>query len=378
MKIAVACDSYKGCMSSSKVNQIIEQAIHDVDDTYEVVTFVMGDGGEGTTAAFVDACDGEMVTIKVKDAYFRPIEATYGLIDDGKTAVIEVASCIGLNMYDREKRKPMHATSFGVGELLLDASKRNVKKIILGLGGSSTNDGGMGMLQALGAKFYDEEKNYLKSNAGQLKKIHRIDIKKFKFLKDIEIIAACDVKNTLLGENGATYVFGKQKGLYPNQIKKLDIAMKDYADKFKDLGYDIASHEGSGAAGGIGGALALLDAHFMSGLELLRSYNHMDNAIATCDLIITGEGQSDAQTLYGKVPVGVLDIANKFNKPCICISGALGVEYNKLYDLGFIGIYSVADRAMSFEQALKLAPDKLYACAYTVMKTVHYFVEDYR
>ena len=378
MKIAVACDSYKGCMNSYKVNHIIKQAIKDVNPTYEVVTFTMGDGGEGTTAAFVEACKGKWVYLKVKDSYFREVKVAYGLIDNGETAVIEVASCIGLNMYSREKRKPMYATSFGVGELLLDASKRKVKKIILGLGGSATNDGGMGMLQALGAKFYDKKDKYLKSNAGQLKEIQRIDLSKFRFLNNIEIVVACDVKNTLLGETGATQVFGKQKGLYPNQIKKLELAMKQYAEKFKELGYDIASHEGSGAAGGIGGALALLDATFINGLELLCSYNRMDEVIKDCDLVITGEGQSDAQTLYGKVPIGILEITNKVQKPCICISGALGVEYNKLYDLGFIGIYSVADRAMSFEQALTLAPDKLYACTYSVMKTIRYFVEDYK
>jgi len=378
MKIVVACDSYKGCMSSIEVNRVIEQAIKDVDDHYEVKSFALGDGGEGTTEAFVEACGGEYVHLKVRDAYFREIDVSYGLIEQGATAVIEVASCIALNMVERERRKPMYATSFGVGEMLLDASKRKVKKIIIGLGGSSTNDGGMGLLQALGAKFYDENNHYLKSNAMQLQNIKRIDLQRFHFLNNIEIVVACDVKNTLLGENGATYVFGKQKGLYPNQIRKLDKAMKQYANIFLKLGYDIASHEGSGAAGGIGGALTLLNATFMSGLDLLRTYNHMDDVIKDVDLVITGEGQSDKQTLYGKVPVGIANIASTFHKPCICISGALGVEYNKLYDFGFIGIYSVADRAMTFEQALQNAPDKLYACTYTIMKTIHYFVEDYK
>ncbi|MDF9824009.1 glycerate kinase [Breznakia sp. PF5-3] len=376
MNVFVACDSYKGCMSSKTVNQIVKKAILAVNDKNEVTTFSMGDGGEGTVDAFVDACKGTMVKKKVHDAYFKSLEAKYGLIDDGKTAVIEVASCIGLNMYEREKRHPLYATSYGVGELLMDAYRRKVNKIIIALGGSSTNDGGMGMLQALGARFYDQNNMKLKSNAINLKKIERIDLSKFQFMNDIEIIAACDVKNKLLGEQGATYTFGKQKGLYANQIKKIDKAMENYATKFLSLGYDIAKEEGSGAAGGIGAALSLLGAKHIGGLDLLRSYSDFDKMIKNSNLVITGEGQSDFQTLYGKVPVGVVEIANQYNKPCICISGALGVEYNKLYDKGFIGIYSVADRAMSFAQALELAPEKLYACAYTIFKTINYYVEE--
>lgn len=376
MKIFIACDSYKGCLSSFEVNEIIGNAAKAVNATTDVVNFCIGDGGEGTSEAFVRGCGGQMVTQLVRDAYYRPIEASYGVIEEGKTAVIEVAACIGLNKYEREQRHPLYATSYGVGELLLDASKRNVKKIILGLGGSSTNDGGMGMLQALGVKFYDSNGKHVRSGAGSLKDIHRIDITKLNRLRGIEIVVACDVKNKLLGVDGATYVFGKQKGLYPNQIKKVDKAMEHYVQLFQALGYDIATHEGSGAAGGIGSVLSLFDATFESGLALLWEYANMDEQLEACDLVITGEGQSDLQTLYGKVPFGMITLANKFQKPCICISGALGVEYNKLYDLGFIGIYSIADRAMSFAQALEYAPEKLYACAYSVLKTIDYYLEE--
>lgn len=374
MKILIASDSYKGCMSSKEVNQIMAKAILDVNEDIEVAVFPMGDGGEGTSEAFVEACGGTIIKKRVHDAYFKFKEIGYGIIDDGDTAVIEVASCVGLNMYPKEKRHPLYATSYGVGELLLDAKLQGVKKIIIGLGGSATNDGGMGMLHALGARFYDKENKMLHANAKNLSEVERIDLSDFDALEGIEIIAACDVSNKLLGKDGATYVFGHQKGLFPNQIKRVDDSMRSYAAKFLPLGYDIASVEGSGAAGGIGGALVLVQAHMSGGLELLCSYSDLEDQIAASDLIVTGEGQSDYQTLYGKVPFGIVNIAHKYNKPCICISGALGLEYTKLYDLGFIGIYSIADRAMTFEQALAAAPEKLYASTYSIFKTINYFM----
>ncbi len=368
-------DSFKGCMSSDQANQTVKDAIVDIQHSHQVACFTMGDGGEGSVDAFVSACNGRYVQVQVRDAYFQNITASYGLIDQGKTAVIEVASVIGLNMRDRAQRKPLYTTSYGVGQLMLDAKAKGVKKIILALGGSSTNDGGMGMLNALGAKFYNSNNEYLKSNAKSLGQVERIDLRKFDQLKGIDIIAACDVKNTLVGEHGATYTFGKQKGLFPNQIKKVDKDMQHYANIWSQKGYDISSFEGSGAAGGIGGALALVDAHFQSGFELLRVHTNLDETIKTCDLVITGEGQSDYQTMFGKVPAGVVGVANTYQKPCLCISGALGKDYEKLYELGFIGIYSTADRAMSFAAALEQAKEKLYACVYSIMKTIDYWEE---
>ena len=190
------------------------------------------------------------------------------------------------------------------------------------------------------------------------------------------MIAACDVKNHLLGENGATYVFGKQKGFFPNQIRKIDLGMENFRNQVRRyLHVDIDSFEGGGAAGGIGAVLiGILHATMIPGIELLLSFSDMEEQVKDCDLVITGEGQSDRQTMFGKVPVGILKVANRYEKPCICISGALGIGYQELYDLGFIGIYSIADRAMTFQQALDHAPEKLTATTYGIMKTVMYYM----
>lgn len=374
MKVVIASDSYKGCMTSKEVAMQMEKGIKRLDENIETQTFAVGDGGEGTMEAFVEALHGRYVEVECLDAYGIRKVVKYGLAKKDTIAIIEVSSIVGLNQYPKEQRRPLFASTYGVGQLLLDAKKRNVKKIILALGGCSTNDGGMGMLCALGARFYDKDGNNLKGIPVNLCKIKTISLKRFEDFSNIECIAACDVNIRLLGEKGCTNFFGKQKGLYPNQRKKIEEGMCHYAYKMKQKGYDLDSIEGGGAAGGLGAAyLGLLHAKMYKGIELLFSYNHIEEAIADADLVITGEGQSDAQTYYGKLPVGVVNIANKYHKPCICISGALGLEYKKLYELGFIGIYSVADRAMSFEQALAQAKDKLEACTYNVMKTILYF-----
>lgn len=377
MKVVIACDSYKGCMSSSVVAQQVEAGIRQVDDTIHCVSYVIGDGGEGTVEAFHETCHGRMQPVSTTDAYGKRIMSEYTIIDDGNTAVIEVANIIGLNMHEREKRAPFFGSSFGVGTVILDAVSKGCKKIIIGLGGSATNDGGMGLLQALGCRFYDANHKYLSPQAMNLEKVHYIDFNRLNKLEEVELIAACDVKNHLLGENGATYVFGKQKGFFPNQIRKIDLGMENFRNQIQRyLHVDIDSFDGSGAAGGIGAVLiGILHAQMIPGIELLLSYSDLEEQVKDCDLVITGEGQSDRQTMFGKVPAGILQVAKRYDKPCICISGALGIGYQELYDLGFIGIYSIADRAMTFQQALDNAPTKLCATVYGVMKTITYFME---
>lgn len=372
MKVVVACDSFKGCLKSEEVAYHVEQGIHRFDDTIDVISYAIGDGGEGSAEAFAKSCQGIMVKTGATDAYGKKIITEYALIENGQTAVIEVASIIGLSMTPKERRTPFFGSSFGVGTVMLDAVNLGCKKIILALGGSATNDGGMGLLQALGCRFYDNRHKYLSPQAVNLDKIKYIDFNRLNRLDGIEIIAACDVKNHLLGENGATYVFGKQKGFYPNQIKQVDEAMHNYRDQIQRyLDIDINAYEGGGAAGGIGSVvIGILHAKMVSGIQLLFQYCDIEQAIQACDLVITGEGQSDRQTMYGKVPVGVLEIANRYRKPTLCISGALGLGYQELYDLGFIGIFSIADRAMSFQQALDQAGEKMEAAVYTIMKTI--------
>lgn len=375
MKVVVACDSFKGCMTSREVAEHVESACKRVDPQIDVQKYVIGDGGEGTVDAFMETCHGERVEVMTTDAYGKKIKTYYTKIDHGQTAVIEVANIIGLSMCEREKRAPFFGSSFGVGTVLLDAYRSGCKKIILGLGGSGTNDGGMGVLQALGTRFYDRNHKYVSPQAMNLEKVHYIDFNRLEKMEGVELIAACDVKNYLLGEEGATYVFGKQKGFFPNQIKKVDAGMENYRNHIQRyLKIDINSYEGGGAAGGIGAVLiGILHAKMVPGIELLFQYSDIREEIASADLVITGEGQSDRQTMFGKVPVGVLKVANEFDKPVVCISGALGIGYQELYELGFVGIFSIADRAMTFQQALEQADNKLEAAVYAIMRTICHF-----
>lgn len=375
MKVVVACDSFKGCMTSQEVAENVENGIHRVDPSIEVSKYVIGDGGEGTVEAFHSTCNGKRVDVETSDAYGHKISSYYTLLDDGRTAVMEVANIIGLSMHEREKRAPYFGSSFGVGTVMLDAYKQGCKKIIIGLGGSATNDGGMGLLQALGARFYDQQHKYLSPQAMNLEKVHYIDFNRLEKFEGVELIAACDVKNHLLGEEGATYVFGKQKGFFPNQIRKVDAGMENYRNHIlRYLKVDIDAFDGAGAAGGIGAVLiGILHAQMIPGISLLFRYSDIEKKISESDLIITGEGQSDRQTMFGKVPVGVLEVAKRYDKPVICISGALGIGYQDLYELGFVGIYSIADRAMTFQQALQQAQEKLEATTYSIMKMICYF-----
>lgn len=375
MKVVIACDSYKGCMTSKEVAKYIESGIHRLDANIETISYVIGDGGEGSVEAFEETCQGVRQYVKATDAYGKPIQTYYTCIQDGKTAVIEVANIIGLNMHEKERRAPLYGSSFGVGTVMLDAIEKGCTRLIIGLGGSATNDGGMGLLQSLGVRFYDAAHQYLSPQAMNLEKIRYIDFNRLHKFDGIELIAACDVKNYLLGEQGATYVFGKQKGLYPNQMKKLDQGMENYRNQIQRYTkVDMNTFVGGGAAGGIGAVLiGVLQAKMIPGIDLLISYSDIEKQIQTCDLVITGEGQSDKQTMYGKVPAGIVKLANKYGKPAICLSGALGIGYTDLYDLGFIGIFSISDRAMTFQQALEHAPEKLEEAAYGIMKTITYF-----
>lgn len=369
MKVVIASDSYKGCMTSSQACDRIEAGILHANPAHTCVKYPMADGGEGTATVFCDVIHGKMVTCQTVDAYGKSIHAHYAY--NGSIAVMDVASCIGLNMTPKEKRNPMVASSYGVGLMIKDAIHRGAKKLVIGLGGSGTNDGGMGILRAFGVKFYDKKRKELEPGIYSLKKIAFMDKRQFK-KPSIEIIVACDVKNHLLGPEGATYIFGAQKGIFTNQMKDIDHWMALYRDKVQQTFHvDMDVYEGSGAAGGIGGVLlGVFHARQQAGISLLMETNHMAKDIQDCDLVITGEGQTDAQTMYGKVPYGVCELANQYGKPVICLSGALGKGYQDVYQTGMIGIFSTADRAMSFHQALAQGPEKLEALAYSITKLV--------
>lgn len=372
MKFVVACDSFKGCMTSQEVIERIKIGIHKANSDHEVAAFPMCDGGEGTMDVLCHIEKAEMVKAATIDAYGKPIEIEYGIVPQKHLAIQEVASCIGLNMTEKGKRNPMIANSRGVGRMLMDAVERGCHTIILGLGGTSTNDGGMGLLHELGIRFYDRDGHYLRSGIYSLSKVAKIDTRYFTPWDDVKILLAVDVRNHLLGPHGATYTFGRQKGLFPSQLEEIDQAMAHYARCIQHAFHvDINKIEGSGSAGGIGGVLVgILHAKMISGIELCMQESNLEEAIRKCDVVITGEGQSDEQTLYGKVPYGVCKLAKKYDRPVFCLSGALGIGYQELYQCGFDGLYSSADRAMDFLTALRYGPEKIENLAFALTKTI--------
>lgn len=338
----------------------------------QVQVFPVADGGEGTTEVFSKILDAKMHEANTVDAYGKEIVAKFAYSEDKRIAIIDVASCIGLNMVPKEKRNPYLASSRGVGILLRHVCRLKPQTIIIGLGGSSTNDGGMGLLYEFGVRFYDSQRRLLKPNVYSLPQIAFVDKRNFFWNKNIELIVACDVKNPLLGPEGATFTFGRQKGLFGNQLEQVDGWMSHYRDKLRQTFHvDINLFEGAGAAGGIGAALlGLFGAKMVPGIDLVVEYAKMEQAISKCDYVITGEGQTDYQTLYGKVPFGILQVARKYNKPVIVLSGALGRGYQQFYMDGVIGIFSSSDRSMTFSTALKTSPEKLKALAYGISRLI--------
>ncbi|MEY8542665.1 glycerate kinase family protein [Dubosiella newyorkensis] len=372
MNVLIACDSFKGCMSSFEACASVKKGLERSSRTMNTQLFPMADGGEGFADILCHYIHGKMIEVDTLDLQGRRIRAAYAYNEEKKLAILDVASCIGLNLYPKDRRNPLASSSYGVGLMMQDALKRGSKKIVLGLGGSGTNDGGAGILKAFGARFYNKDRELLKDNAYSLEKIAFIDKRFVHIPKDVEFIVACDVKNHLLGENGCTYVFGKQKGIYPSQMKWLDQAMAHYAQKIDQTFHvDMNAFEGSGAAGGIGGVmLGVFHAKMVAGIDLTMQYAHFARALRSADLVITGEGQTDLQTMYGKVCYGIAREAKKHHVPTICLSGALGIGYEDLYNEGVIGIFSSADRAMDFNTALLHGQEKLEALAFSVGKLI--------
>ncbi|MDD6467533.1 MAG: glycerate kinase [Erysipelotrichaceae bacterium] len=371
MKIVVASDSYKGCMTSSEVADIMQQAILDVDETIEVKKITVADGGEGFIQAMVDATGGRIRTCRCVDSYLNPTDSIYGVIY-GDTAVIEVAKIIGLVKRKNVVLQPEKGSSFGVGMMIKEVIRQGYKKIIIGLGGSCTNDGGMGVLNALGMVFYDTYGNKLYPKAENLEYIVKIDASNFIDVSNLEVTVACDVKNHLLGQNGATYVFGPQKGVTDIWLTRLEKGMENYCALMRNtFNIDLDAYEGGGAAGGIGSVLlGLLHAKMQLGIELLLDAVHFDEEIKDADVIFTGEGQTDAQSLQGKAVFGILKHAKEQNVPLLCLSGALKEGYQKLYDYGASGCYSILNSPMPYPQAFQLSRRNLYNTTYSLVKTM--------
>lgn len=361
-KYVVAPDSFKESMTAKEVCDAMEKGIKIVDKDAQVIKVPMADGGEGTVDSLVDATHGQRITVEVTGSLGNKIRAYYGILGNGTTAVIEMAKASGLEIVEKQKRNPLLTTTFGTGELIRDALDHNVKEIIIGLGGSSTNDGGSGMAQALGAKLLDKNNHQISFGGGSLNKLDKIDISNLDSrLQDVRIILASDVTNPLIGEDGASRVFGPQKGATPEMVEKLENNLQHYAKIIKrDLNKDIAMAAGSGAAGGLGaGLMAFTTCEMRQGVDIAIEVTKLEDKIRTADYVFTGEGGTDSQTKFGKTPYGVSKLGKKYHKPVISLAGYLGEGIESLYSEGFTAIFGIIPGACDLPTALKNGPSNV-------------------
>lgn len=368
-KIVVAFDSFKGSLGSVEAAEAFISGFREVCPDTESHIVAISDGGEGMAEAVVYALGGDMVAAKTHDALNREITASYGVIDEGATAVISMASASGLTLLRSDERNPLITTTYGTGELLLDAVARGCRRIIVGLGGSATNDGGVGMLRALGYKFLDAEGKELIATIDILERVESIISPKVNPFRGIELSVAVDVNNPLCGERGASMVYGAQKGATIDMMQRLDRTMAHYASRVaKWCGEDYSTYPGTGAAGGLGFAFgAVLGAMPQSGIELMLSIANFDALAKDASLIITGEGRIDRQTVMGKAPAGVLRHAMSAGVRCVAVGG--GVEWcDELRSSNFDAIHAITPADMSLEEAMR--PDVAKANMRAVAKKI--------
>ncbi|MBS4219492.1 glycerate kinase [Bacillus sp. FJAT-49711] len=358
MKIVIAPDSFKGSLSAKDAALAIEKGIKNAFPNAETVLIPVADGGEGTLETLITSTSGQKVYKKVTGPHGKEVDAYFGVLGDQTTCVIEMAVASGLNLIADCERNPMLATTYGTGELIKSALDKGYRNFVLAIGGSATNDGGVGMLQALGMRFNDKDGNEIGFGGGELGKIHDISTEYFdQRIKESRFLIASDVENPLVGEKGASYVFGPQKGATDEMVKILDKNLLHYANLVeKAAGVRLHDMPGAGAAGGIGGAfLAFFSSNMKRGIEVVLEYAKFDEALNGADLVITGEGKVDFQTVYGKTPMGVAQASQKENIPTIILAGSVGENIQNLYQYGVVGVFSIINQPMSLEMALREA-----------------------
>ncbi len=339
-KVCCVFDSFKGTLSSIEVNRIAKEAIESVDSQIKVITVPIADGGEGTVDVFLEIFGNQKIYVTVSDPYFQPVHAYYG-ISDHQEAIIEMASCAGLPLVG-ENKNPELTTTFGVGEIIKDALNRNCKKVIIGLGGSATHDCGCGAAAALGVRFYDRNQNSFVPTGATLHHIESVDLSRLdKRLQEVEIVALCDVKNTLYGPFGAAKVFSPQKGADKAMINRLEEGSVHFANILsKEYQMDIQQVIGSGAAGGMGaGIVAFLNGSLQSGIDVILELVRFDQLIMDVDLILTGEGKIDQSSFDGKVIDGIAKRAKEANKTLVAIAGSIDIGEEVLYEKGYYSVY---------------------------------------
>lgn len=346
-------DSFKGTLSAIEVCNIMKSSIKNLYKDANIISVPVADGGEGTVDAFLYALGGEKKSIWVSDAFNeQKILAHYAMLKDN-IAVIEMAACAGLPLV-KNRLEPDKTTTFGVGELIIDAINSGAKKIILGLGGSATNDGGCGMAVALGVKFKDEQDQEFIPTGGTLSQIYKIDMNNiYSKIKDVEFISMCDVDNPLCGRLGASAVFAPQKGADEDMVKSLDEGLAHLAKIIKrDLHIEVKDIKGAGAAGGLGaGSIALLQSKLTKGIDVILDTINFDELVSKADIVFTGEGKFDSQSLHGKVVMGVANRSQKYKTPVIVVTGAIGENIQEAYNKGITAIFSINKEPMEFSKS---------------------------
>lgn len=346
-------DSFKGTLSAIEVCNIMKSSIKKLYKDANIISVPVADGGEGTVDAFLYALGGEKKSVWVSDAFNeQKILAHYAMLKDD-IAVIEMATCAGLPLV-KNRLEPDKTTTFGVGELIIDAINSGAKKIILGLGGSATNDGGCGMAAVLGVKFKDEQEQEFIPTGGTLSKIYKIDMNNiYPKIKDIEFISMCDVDNPLCGRLGASAVFAPQKGADEDMVKLLDEGLAHLAKIIKrDLHIEVKDIKGAGAAGGLGaGSIAFLQSKLTKGIDVILDTIKFDELVSKADIVFTGEGKFDSQSLHGKVVMGVANRSQKYKTPVIVVTGAIGENIQEAYNKGITAIFSINKEPMEFSKS---------------------------
>jgi len=358
MKIVLAPDSFKESLSALQVAESIERGFKQVFPDAEYIKVPMADGGEGTTQSLVDATGGRIIKQTVTGPLGEKVEAFFGILGNETTAIIEMAAASGLHLVPADKRNPLITTTRGTGELIAAALEHNVDHIIIGIGGSATNDGGTGVASALGVRFLDKNGQELVEGGGYLSSLASIDISSMDSrLAGVKIEVACDVDNPLIGPKGASAIFGPQKGATPEVVKQLDKNLEHYAAIIeRELGIKIATVPGAGAAGGLGGGLlAFMQADLKRGVDIVIEATHLSELVADADLVITGEGKIDSQTIFGKTPIGVAKTAKNYGIPVIAIAGNAASDSNVVYEHGIDAVFSIVPGIVTLQEAFQNA-----------------------
>ncbi len=372
MKVVIAPDSFKESLSAHRVAEQIAAGFREIFPDADCVLAPLADGGEGTVQAMVAATGGRIVPVKVTGPLGTPVDSFFGLTGDSRTAIVEMAAASGLALVPPERRNPMLTTSRGTGELIRAALSAGVSRIVVGIGGSATNDGGAGMLGALGMRLFDREGRDVGAGGGALGRLEGIDaVGLDPRLRDVVIDVACDVNNPLVGKRGASAVFGPQKGATRDMVRQLDANLAHYAAVIdRDLGVDVAGTPGSGAAGGMGAALLALGGRLSPGVEIVMDVVGFDSMVRDADLVITGEGRMDRQTFGGKTPHGVARIARCLRKPVIAVVGGLSGDLNLSRVHGIDAVFPITPGPCSLEDALAEAAENIRRTSRNIAATV--------